>query len=143
VHIYELTQWGRELEPLLLRLGRWGSRRPAPDGTLGIDSLLLAVKSGVDSARAAALRGVYALHIDSDTYVAEVDGDAVQIRRDATPARTDATLTTDSDTLRGVCGHLITLAAAVEAGRLRLDGDQDATRRLTDLVLTPFTPGPR
>ena len=112
------------------------------DGTLGIDSLLLAIKSGVDSTRAAKLRGAYALHIDADTYVAEVDGDTVQIRRDATPGQTDATLTTDSDTLRGVCGHMITLAAAVEAGTLRLDGDQDATRRLTELVLAPFTPAP-
>ena len=24
--VYELTEWGRELEPVLLALGRWGSR---------------------------------------------------------------------------------------------------------------------
>src|SRR5947207_11167291 len=26
--IYELTAWGRELEPAVLALGRWGSRAP-------------------------------------------------------------------------------------------------------------------
>ena len=30
--VYELTEWGRELEPVVLALGRWGSRGPFPDG---------------------------------------------------------------------------------------------------------------
>src|SRR6187431_3359076 len=36
---YELTDWGRELHPILLQLGRWGARalhRPA--GDLGVDA---------------------------------------------------------------------------------------------------------
>ncbi len=28
--VYELTEWGQELEPLVLGLGRWGSRAPFP-----------------------------------------------------------------------------------------------------------------
>src|SRR5215211_3756430 len=27
-HVYELTDWGYELEPVLQALGRWGSRSP-------------------------------------------------------------------------------------------------------------------
>src|ERR1700685_3017592 len=30
VQVYELTDWGRELEPVLLALGRWGSRTDLP-----------------------------------------------------------------------------------------------------------------
>src|SRR5436190_12492610 len=30
VKVYELTHWGLELEPVLLDLGRWGSRSPLP-----------------------------------------------------------------------------------------------------------------
>ena len=31
---YELTEWGRELHPILLQLGRWGARSPIrPEGT--------------------------------------------------------------------------------------------------------------
>ena len=26
--VYELTEWGRELEPVLVALGRWGARAP-------------------------------------------------------------------------------------------------------------------
>src|SRR5215212_8785344 len=41
--VYELTEWGRELEPAVLSLGRWASRSPTfPLGAeMGPDSLLL------------------------------------------------------------------------------------------------------
>ncbi|MGW3788209.1 winged helix-turn-helix transcriptional regulator [Micromonospora chokoriensis] len=140
VHLYELTEWGRALEPILLQFGRWGSQSPqSPEGTLGIDSLLLSIKATFDPARAAGLAGVYQFHIDADTYLAEVADDAVQIRRGTAPDP-DATLTTDLDTLRAVCGHQVTMAAALDSKVLRLSGDAGATRRLTELLLAPFTP---
>ncbi|MFF0253290.1 winged helix-turn-helix transcriptional regulator [Micromonospora zamorensis] len=143
VHLYELTEWGRALEPILLQFGRWGSQSPqVPDGTLGIDSLLLSIKAAFDPARAPDLAGSYEFHVDADTYLADVADDSVQIRR-GTASAPDATLSTDIDTLRAVCGHQITMAAAVESGTLRLSGDEDATRRLTELLLTPFTPAPQ
>ncbi|MFI5925540.1 winged helix-turn-helix transcriptional regulator [Micromonospora sp. NPDC051543] len=143
VHLYELTEWGRALEPILLQFGRWGSQSPQmPEGALGIDSLLLSVKASFDPARAPELAGTYAFHIDADTILTEVTEDAVQIRRGTVPAP-DATLTTDIDTLRAVCGSVITLSAAVESGELRLTGNEDAQRRLTVLLLTPFTPAPQ
>ncbi|MEO3771301.1 winged helix-turn-helix transcriptional regulator [Micromonospora sp. B9E7] len=143
VHLYELTEWGRALEPILLQFGRWGSQSPqSPEGALGIDSLLLSIKAAFDPARAAALRGVYEFHVDADTYLAEVADGAVQIRRGTAP-EPDAALTTDIDTLRAVCGHQITMAAALASGALRLTGDEPAQRRLTDLLLAPFTPTPR
>jgi DNA-binding HxlR family transcriptional regulator len=144
VRLYELTEWGRALEPLLLQLGRWGSQAPPPlEGALGTDSLLLSIKAAFDPARAAELRGVYEFRIDADTYLAEVTDDSVQIRRDTASGQPDATLNTDLDTLRAVCGHQITLAAAVKSGALRLSGDPAAKRRLTDLLLAPFTPAPQ
>jgi DNA-binding HxlR family transcriptional regulator len=44
--LYELTDWGEQLRPILLRLGRWGARsRHQPAGELGVDALLLALES--------------------------------------------------------------------------------------------------
>src|SRR5215470_13442749 len=52
VRLYELTDWGRELEPVVLHLGRWGDRAPLPDGArAGLDSLLLAIQAAADPAR--------------------------------------------------------------------------------------------
>src|SRR3954466_5966488 len=37
--VYQLTDWGLELEPVIIRLGRWGARSPskARDAELGVD----------------------------------------------------------------------------------------------------------
>src|SRR4051812_16859695 len=42
--VYELTDRGRELEPVVLALGRWGSGAPFPPGDprLGVDASMLA-----------------------------------------------------------------------------------------------------
>ncbi|MFQ6708458.1 helix-turn-helix transcriptional regulator, partial [Bordetella pertussis] len=39
--VYELTDWGRELEPVILQLGKWGARSPAlpREAGLSVDSL--------------------------------------------------------------------------------------------------------
>jgi DNA-binding HxlR family transcriptional regulator len=57
--VYELSKWGRELEPVVLGLGRWGSRAPFPagDGVLGVDSLILALKTLYDPRQADGLFG--------------------------------------------------------------------------------------
>jgi DNA-binding HxlR family transcriptional regulator/putative sterol carrier protein len=140
VHLYELTEWGHELEPVLLKLGIWGSRAPLPlDRELGLDSLLLSIKAGFDPQRADELRGTYRLRIDGDTYAAKVTDDAVHIERADAP-HPDATLTTGLETLRAVCAGRQTLADAVQDGKLHLDGDQQAAKRLTDLLLASFSP---
>lgn len=138
VRLYELTEWGRELEPLLLQLGRWGSRAPLPPGSeLGIDSLLLSIKAAFDPARAGELQGTYEFRVDADTYLVEVAEGSVRIARSDT-GRPDATLTTDIGTLQAVCDGRQTLDEATESGTLQLGGDQPAVERLTDLLLTPF-----
>src|SRR5687767_11828257 len=42
--VYALTDWGRELEPTVLSLGRWAARSPAlpADDPMGADSVALA-----------------------------------------------------------------------------------------------------
>src|ERR671933_478014 len=40
--VYELTEWGEELEPVIIRLGGWGARSPSRphEAKQGIDSLI-------------------------------------------------------------------------------------------------------
>ncbi|KAB2352218.1 winged helix-turn-helix transcriptional regulator [Actinomadura rudentiformis] len=144
VRLYELTDWGRDLEPLLLHLGRWGSQTPTtPDGLLGIDSILLSIKAAFDPANAAESSGLYELRIDADTYVIEDTADSLRISRDTAPNPPDATLTTNLDTLRAIYDHQITLATALDSGSLHLDGNEAAKQRLTSLLLASFAPSPR
>lgn len=142
VHLYELTEWGRELEPVLLALGRWGNHASRPsEGVLGVDSLLLGIKASFDPARAAELRGVYEFRIDADTYIAEVAADAVQVDRRPAAGTPDAVLSTDLDTLRAMHAHETTLKEAVHSGHANLTGPKPAQERLTDLLQASFPPG--
>lgn len=133
VRLYELTDWGRELEPVVLHLGQWGTRAPLSDGAqVGLDSLLLAIKANVDPARVA---GRYELRIGADTFTVDATAGSAQFRR-GTADQPDATVTTDAGTFRAVCFGQRSVSDAIESGDLRLDGDREATSRLTDLLLT-------
>jgi DNA-binding HxlR family transcriptional regulator len=48
--VYELTDWGLELEPVIVRLGRWGARSPSRprDAGLSVDSLILSCRTMFD-----------------------------------------------------------------------------------------------
>src|ERR687888_1512794 len=49
--VYELTDWGLELEDTVMALGRWGARSPSgllSDAPVGADSMILALRSRFD-----------------------------------------------------------------------------------------------
>src|SRR6202163_1266991 len=59
--VYELTEWGSELEPVVIALGRWGSRAPFPpgDAQLGVDAMMLALQTVFDPSAADGLSASY------------------------------------------------------------------------------------
>lgn len=100
--LYELTDWGRELRPILVRLGAWGARTEhQPLGALGVDSLLLALEATFARERAPDLHASYELRLGEERFGVEIAGGAITIAR-ATPARADAVIETDTATLRAV-----------------------------------------
>ena len=100
--IYELTDWGLELEPVIVSLGRWGARSPLRphDAGMGIDSLILSFRTMFDPLAAEGLDATYELRIGEDRFRAAVSGgrleiergEAVQARRDNRGRRWDADL---------------------------------------------------
>ena len=131
-----MVSFPRRATPVILHLGRWGDRAPLPHGArAGLDSLLLAIQAAADPAR---VSGRYELRIDASTFAVDGSSGSVRIRR-GTADRPGATVTTDADTFRAVIFGQRPMTDAVHSGRLRLDGDPDATSRLTDLLLTLTT----
>ena len=132
VRVYELTDWGRELEPAILDLGRWGRRVPAPDGArISLDSLLLALKVAADPAQ---VTGRYELRIGAETFAVDAPDGSVRIRR-AIADRPDAILTAGAGTVREVLLGQRPLAEAVQSGDLRLGGDPQPVGQLVSLLL--------
>src|SRR5919202_4202582 len=73
--VYELTDWGRELEETVMSLGRWGARSPVPLSDAPIasaDSVILALRERFDPGAADGLRARYELRIGDDRFRVEV-----------------------------------------------------------------------
>ena len=131
VRVYELTDWGRELEPVIVHLGQWGTRAPLPEAAgWSLDSLLIALRGTADPA---AVNGRYELRIGSDVVTADGTSGAVRLRRGAADSP-GAVLTTDAGTLHAVALGIRPLTEAAESGNLRLDGDPRAIAGLTSLL---------
>src|SRR3712207_6795803 len=61
--VYELTEWGMELEPVIISLGRWGARSPLRprDAAIGVDSIILALRTMFDPHAAEGIEASYEL----------------------------------------------------------------------------------
>jgi DNA-binding HxlR family transcriptional regulator len=133
--VYALTERGRELEPVVLGLGRWGSRAPFPQEhePLGVDALMLALKTLYDPARADGLTG--------DSYEVRLAGQPFEVRptdRELDVSRgpaSDPVATIDAkpEMLQAVLWHGHRLRDALRSGELTIAGDRHGAERLLGL----------
>ena len=133
--VYELADWGRELEPVVLGLGRWGSRAPFPpgDGTLGVDSLVLALKTLYDPGRTGGLEGSsFELRLDDQRFEARPKNRGLEVTRGAA-ADPDATIATDPGTLEHILWH----GAPLTTEDVSISGNRDAAVRFLTMFPLP------
>jgi DNA-binding HxlR family transcriptional regulator len=128
--IYELTEWGSELEPAVLALGRWASRSPGfPLGAkMGPDSLVLALKASFQPEKAGGLDATYELWLGDIPYSIRVDGGFHPRRGEASDP--DATLRSDADTLTGVVFGGRPRGKAIDSGAVKIEGSRRAVNAL-------------
>lgn len=136
--VYELTEWGRDLEPVIISLGRWGVRSPSkpPDAELGTDSLILSFRTMFDPQSAEGLEAKYEVRLGEDSFRAEVFEGELKIERGFAGAP-DATIETDAGTLAGLVYDELRLDDAVRSGDIRIEGDTVAIERFLTLFPLP------
>jgi DNA-binding HxlR family transcriptional regulator len=136
--VYELTERGGELEPVVLALGRWGSRAPFPaeDAAFGADSVMLALKTLFVPAAAKGLDASYELRLGEQRFHARVSDGRLDLSR-GTAEHPDAIIGTDPATLAGVLWHGRTLSEAIRSGEIRLEGDRSVANRFLQLFPLP------
>ncbi|MBJ7602980.1 MAG: transcriptional regulator [Candidatus Dormibacteraeota bacterium] len=136
--VYELTEWGRELEPVVLALGRWGSRAPFPPGDahLGVDAVMLALLTLFDPSAAAGLSADYELELGEQTFHAEVSDGQLELARGRAETP-DAVIETDPGTLASALWHGRPLADAQRAGAIKIGGSRPAVERFFSLFTPP------
>jgi DNA-binding HxlR family transcriptional regulator len=81
--VYELTDWGRDLEPVIAALGRWGVRSPAMPRHLpmGVDSMAVGLRSLFDPETAAGVRARIQLHVSGQPLRLAVEDGALELER--------------------------------------------------------------
>ncbi|WP_329102810.1 winged helix-turn-helix transcriptional regulator [Micromonospora sp. NBC_01699] len=128
--VYELTEWGRGLEPIVLALGNWGGRIPLPPEptTLSATSVLIFLRC-VATLDPEAPTTTYRLELDGPVWTLRTIAGQVRIEP-GEPARPDASLRTDPRTLNALLADPNGLDASVVDGTAVVDGDLSALRRL-------------
>lgn len=138
VQVYELTPWGRELEPVLHTLGRWGARSPARprEAPLSAASFATALRTMFSAERAAGLDLTLELQLPGAPLAARVRNGGLALTPGPAPFP-DAVLSGPPAALAEVvfCGR--PLADALAAGDVRLAGDGPLAERFADLFPLP------
>jgi DNA-binding HxlR family transcriptional regulator len=132
--VYELTDWGYELEAVVVALGRWGSRSPAHrvDGELGVDSLALAFRADFEPAAAEGLDTSYELRFGEHRFRVAVAGGKIDVAR-GSASDPDATIDTDPGTFASLLWGGRSLDDAVRAGAIAIEGSTPAVERFLRL----------
>lgn len=126
--VYDLSPWGRELEPILLQLVRWGVQSPAfvRGSPLNADALILSFRALFDPISAQDRDTCITLVLDGQTFGATVRASSLDVARGshATPSR--ATLSTDPTTLLHMAYGHIALQTMLAQGRAECSGEHHA-----------------
>jgi DNA-binding HxlR family transcriptional regulator len=137
--VYELTEWGRELEPVVTQLGAWGARSPLPPEaqTIGPDSIVLALGSLFDPEVAGDLEATYGVRIGEESFGVEVSGGEVHLERGAPKDPTATLLFPDAATMAAVLTGQLSLTDAVSSSAMGVEGSKQAAKRFLRVFPMP------
>lgn len=142
VWVYELTDWARELEPVMQLLGRWAARDPhhRKDLHFSVTSLILSLRTNFDAAVADGANLTIDLRANGESYIARVTRGKLTI----TPGETldpDATITGEPRMFAAVVYGGRPLADATATSDLLVSGDRAAAEQFLSLYTLPPTAG--
>ncbi|MGH9213247.1 MAG: winged helix-turn-helix transcriptional regulator [Acidimicrobiales bacterium] len=135
--VYELTDHGRDLEPIVLALGGWGLRFPLPPAPhpLSAVSVLLFLRG---SARldADAPPATYRLELDGSVWTVRTAAGEMQVQP-GEPAASDVAVRTSTTTLNALIGDPAALDAALADEAVVATGAEATLRRLLQATASP------
>lgn len=138
VQVYELTEWGREAEPIICGLGKWAARSPLHDPTLPLSavSLILSLRTMFDPGKAAGVTVTLGLRFGEEAFTAQVSDGALHADR-GEPTRPDAVVTGRPDAFAGLIYGFRSLEELEAEGVVSVQGDRAALARFASLWALP------
>jgi DNA-binding HxlR family transcriptional regulator len=137
--VYELTEWGRELEPVVTQLGAWGARSPFPPDShqIGADSIVLALRSLFDAEAAEGIESSYELRLGEERFLVTVAGGELELCRDLEGDAVGGAIETDPTTLAAVLTGELALDDAIASGAVAVEGGKRPIARFLRLFPMP------
>lgn len=140
--VYELTEVGRDLEPGLLELARWGRSLLGPikdTDSYRLGWLLTGMRVAFQPDAARGVHDTYEFRVEGEVFHVRVDDGAIDVRHGAA-ADPDVVITSDYETMVAVGTGQRSPAGALASGRMSVSGPPDAAARCAEmLVLPPVT----
>jgi DNA-binding HxlR family transcriptional regulator/putative sterol carrier protein len=140
--VYELTDYGRGLEDVVLRLGLWGARAmgdPGAEDIVTADALRLALRATFRPEAARGRRATYELRLGEIVVHARVDDGNLEVGEGPLAG---ADLTIESDlAIRPLLSGELSPDEAIASGRIRVTGDHDLARFVEVFHIPPAPEG--
>ncbi|MDQ3787046.1 MAG: helix-turn-helix transcriptional regulator [Actinomycetota bacterium] len=136
---YELTEYGAELESIVLRLGLWGAKSmgaPKPEDIVTADGEALALKANFKPELAAGVQVSYEVHVGDVVVHALIDDGTITVGEGAAPDADLVVAMPEMTTLKPLLTRELPAGEAVGSGAVRLTGDMAEFERFLDLFGT-------
>ena len=132
--VYELTEYGQELEPVVISLGKWGAKTlgdPRPDEVITVDSIITALRTTFHPAPARGFRARYELRLGDIVVNAAIENG--KLRAAEGPAEHADLVIETGPGLRALMAGEITARDAAKNGIVDINGDVALLERFADI----------
>jgi len=138
--VCELTGYGKDLEPILLPLGRWGARSlgdPRPGDLFSMDMAILALRATFRPERAHGVRASFEVRFGELVVTATVDDGELTVSEGG---HTDADVVVDTPFLRRLMADELSPTDALWLGLIEPKGDPAKLNTFVELFHIPPAP---
>src|SRR5713226_6859853 len=139
--VYELTEYGSQLDDVLMRLGLWGAQslgQPRPGEIMTADSMVMALRATFVPEAAHGLQVSFELCLGEIVIHARIDGPTITV---ADGPLADADLIIEAGpAVKDLMAGAVTPAEAIANGGVRLTGNQALLGRFVELFHIPTRP---
>ena len=140
--VYELTEYGQQLEDAVKLLGLWGAQslgEPRPDDIITSDSMVMALRSTFRPEAAQGVRAGYQLRLGPVMLHARIEDGAIAAGAGEMP--NPDVVVESGPAIRAVMSGELSTAEAIESGSVRVIGSAELFDRFPEMFRISRKPG--
>jgi len=140
--VYELTEYGAELEDVVIGLGRWGAKQlgdPRPDEVVTVDSIATALRTTFRPDAAKGVRASYELRMGEIVIHARIDDGEIIVAPG--PLQGAQLIIEAGPAIRALFAREMTAAEAIKCGAVKLTGNKRLFTTFVDMFMIDPLPG--